>query len=142
MKRKVPNNTSTFTYYNANHKNKTTTDCVIRAICTAMKKPYLEVYKELYELSLKTGYMINERKCYEKYLKLNGWIKQSQPKKFDNTKYDGNEFINYLNHEKYLGGEPIIMKIGTHHLSCIVDNTIHDIWNCSYGKVGNWWVKE
>ena len=48
-------NTRTFQYYNANPKNRITGDCVIRALCTAMGKPYETVYRELFEFSMKNG---------------------------------------------------------------------------------------
>ena len=51
---------------NVNHKNKKTTDCVVRAIAMATNKDYKEVAKELFEVYLKTGYAMNDRKCYEK----------------------------------------------------------------------------
>ena len=36
---------------------------------------------------LKTGYMLNEKRCYEKLLDDYGFIKKAQPRKLDNTKY-------------------------------------------------------
>ena len=53
--RRYPN-TSTFVYHNANPKKKLTTDCVIRALSTAMEKPYQEVVMELAQLQCETGY--------------------------------------------------------------------------------------
>ena len=50
--------TKTFKFYNANPKEKFTGDCVVRAICTALGKPYEEVYRELLELCLENGYSI------------------------------------------------------------------------------------
>ena len=40
--------TKTFHYYNANPKGKLTCDCVVRAICTAMDKPYNDTLKEMF----------------------------------------------------------------------------------------------
>ena len=37
---KIPENTPSFTYYNANPKNRKTDDCVVRALCTALKQDY------------------------------------------------------------------------------------------------------
>ena len=52
--------TSTFKYYNANPKNRITTDCVVRAICTALMIPYNQVVMEMAKLQCDTGY--DERK--------------------------------------------------------------------------------
>lgn len=130
--------TNTFHYYNANPKNKITGDCVIRAICTAMEIPYETVYKELLEMSIKTGYMINDKKCYHKYIESKGWKKYNQPRKFDNTKYTGKEFC-----ERSIGpGKRIIAHIGGHHVVSIIDGKVWDIWNSTDGCIGNYWVKE
>ena len=90
---KIPRNTDSFVYYNANPKNKKTSDCVIRAICTALSQSYEKTIKELTELWLETGYEMSEPKCFGKYLESKGWIKHKQPRKPDNTKYTGKEFV-------------------------------------------------
>lgn len=59
---KIPEDTSTFRYYNANPKNKHTTDCVVRAICTALNQSYEQTAKELTDLWLKTGNHISDVK--------------------------------------------------------------------------------
>ena len=84
--------TNTFHYYNANPKNRITGDCVVRAICTSLEKPYEEVYRELLELCLKNGYSIASKENYSKYLELLGWTKHKQPKKANGSKYTGEEF--------------------------------------------------
>lgn len=78
---KIPSNTSYFEYYNANPKNKHTTDCVIRAICTALNQTYEQTLRELTELQIKTGYDMSEVKCYGKYLESKGWMKKSSQEK-------------------------------------------------------------
>lgn len=47
--------TSTFHYYNANPKNRITTDCVIRAITTALEQDYNKTVMEMAEMQCKTG---------------------------------------------------------------------------------------
>lgn len=128
--------TSTFHYHNANPKNKIAADCVIRALCTAINSPYEVVYRELLEVSLKCGYMLNEKQCYDRYLKSKGWIKHSQPRKDDGTKYTGKEFCERARHY-----ENYIVKIGAHHLSVVIDGKINDIWNCTNNCIGNYWTK-
>lgn len=129
--------TSTFHYYNANPKNKITGDCVIRALCTAMEEPYEIVYVELLKFSLKCGYMLDDKNCYDKYLQLKGWIKHSQPRKLDNTKYTGEEFCRRIADKKIR----YIAHVGGHHIVAIVNGKINDIWDSTDGCIGNYWTK-
>lgn len=136
--------TSTFRNYNANPKNKVTSDCVIRALSTAMERPYNEVYEELFKFSLKCGLMLNDPKCYDKYLQEQGWRKHKQPRKTDNTKYTGVEWCKYLQDGyDYVIGElkPMIAHIGGHHIVAIIDGKVYDTWNSTLGAIGNYWTK-
>lgn len=141
-------NTSTFTYYNANPKNRITGDCVIRALCTAMNEPYEKVYRELFEFSMQNKYMLNDKKCYEKWLESKGWVKKAQPRKSDNTKYTGKEFCKELSQSIEFLGKSVIAKIGGHHIVCIKEtdglngvHKVHDIWDSTSKCIGNYWVK-
>lgn len=131
---KKPNNTTTFTYYNANSKGKKTTDCVIRAICTALDHDYNATAKELLDFWLKTGYEMSDVKCFGKYLESKGWKKQKQPRHPDNTKYTGKEFVEIFK-------KTCIANIGGEHTVCIKDGKILDIWDSSDGCIGNYWTK-
>ena len=137
MKRKIPANTAYFTYHDANPKNKCTGDCVIRAISTAMNLTWEEVSENLFKYMMKYKQMMSDPKCYTKYLEDNGWIKCSQPKKVNNTKYTGEEFCDRIASSKYV----YICHIGSHHLTVIKDNKVMDTWNCSRDKVGVYWKK-
>lgn len=128
--------TSTFHYHNANPKGRFTGDCVVRALCTAMEKPYEEVYRELLESALKTGYSIASKENYDKYLQSKGWVKHKQPRKEDNTKYTGKEFC-----ERARCYENYIAKIGGHHIVAIIGGKVWDIWNSTGGCIGNYWTK-
>ena len=88
--------TKTFHFYNANYKNRIAGDCVIRAISTAMNKPWEVVFREMADLGLKKGYMPNDDQIIALYLENNGWIKHKQPRKDDNTKYTGKEFCELI----------------------------------------------
>lgn len=149
-KAKYPD-TSTFTYYNANPKNKITTDCVIRALCTAMQKPYNEVVMEMAEMQCRTGYDMSSTEGIDRYLKENGWTRCKQPRKSDNKKYTGKEFCLTLSHPIYseelnLTSLPfdwhnVIADIGGHHIVAILDGKVHDVWNSTYKSIGIVWVK-
>lgn len=140
--------TDYFTYYNANPKGKITTDCVARALSLGLNKPYNEVVMELAQLQCKTGLDNGDAKLYGKYLKSLGWEKLKQPKHIDGTKYTGIDFCKSLQKNNYkfpgiidMSKKCLICNIGSHHIVCIKDNKIHDIWNCSKGKIGKIWIK-
>jgi hypothetical protein len=149
MRKKIPQNTVHFKYYNANPKDKITGDCVIRALSVAMKKSWDEVLTDLYKYALKYKQMLNDDILYKKYLKDNGWKMLKQPRKWDNTKYTGFEFCEELkdglcfNYDDIHVDETnnIIAHIGGHHIVAIIDGRIIDTWNSSGGCIGNIWVK-
>lgn len=141
--------TNTFHFYNANPKGKYTTDCVIRAISTATQIPYKDVLKGLYDVAIKTGYHIDDKKCYERYLNQLGWVKCKQPRNYDGTKYTGKQFCRkLLNYDCDFGDgndfniRRIIANIGGHHIVAIVEGQVYDIWDSTDGCIGNYWVKE
>ena len=132
---KIPNDTETFKYYNANPKNKHTTDCVVRAICTALDQPYNKTIKELSELWIETGYQMSDVKCYGKYLESKGFVKYKQPRKPDNTKYTGKEFV------KIFEGV-CVAHLGGNHVVCVKNGKVLDIWDSTEGCIGNYWARE
>ena len=128
--------TSTFHYYNANPKNRITTDCVVRAITTALQQDYNKIVMELAEMQCKTGYDDGDVKLYDKYLQSKGWTKHKQPRKPDGTKYTGKEFCKRARrYERY------IANIGGHHVVAIVNGKVNDIWDSTEGCIGNYWTK-
>ena len=140
-------NTSTFTFYNANPKNRITGDCVVRAIATATNIPYNDVVKGMTEVYLKTGYVWNDTKGIDAYMKSIGWVKHKQPRNIDGTKYTGKEWCAYItakfdnydaDRENYYN---IVANIGGHHTTAFVDGTCLDIWDCTDKCVGNYWIK-
>lgn len=143
--------TKTFHFYNANPKGKMTTDCVIRAISTALKQSYEQTIIEMAKMTVDTGLMLNENKCIDKYLQSKGWIKCKQPKKLDGTKYTGKEFCQTLTHPIYSEElhltdrsfeiNNLIANIGGHHIVAIMSGQIWDTWNSENGSIGIVWVK-
>ena len=134
--------TSTFHYHNANPKNRITTDCVIRAIATALEQDYNVTVMEMAELQCKTGYDDGDKKLYDKYLQSKGWVKHSQPRKWDNTKFTGEEWCRELRQEyrspRY---KRMVANIGGHHVVAIINYKVWDIWDSTDGCIGNYWVK-
>lgn len=141
--------TEYFHYYNANPKNKVTSDCVIRAVCTVLGKPYEEVVVEMAQLQAKTGHDCRCNMGISKYMEMQGWTKLKQPRKDDNTKYTGKEFCQTLLHPIYSEElnlpdcemNRVLANIGGHHIVAIMSGQIWDIWNSTEGSIGNIWVK-
>lgn len=121
---------------NVNPKNKKTADCVIRAIAKASKIDYWKVAEDLFKMQKKTGYMLNEKRCYEKLLEQYGFVKMAQPRKSDSTKYLVGDI------DKLFTKQPknVIIKMA-HHLTCYTDGYIVDIWDCRGKSIGNYWIK-
>lgn len=128
-------NTKTFTFYNANPKGKYTCDCVARAVCVALNESYDKVLREMFEMSIKTGYEYTDVKCIDKYLQSKGWKKVKQPRKSNNKKYTGKEFY------KVFKGT-CVANIGGSHTVCIKEGKVYDTWDSTDGCIGNYWVKE
>ena len=144
MKKNIPANTSTFRYFKANTKDKTTNDCVIRTFALAMSKEWDTVFDELCILSHEEKLMHNDKTLTKKYLDKMGWKKQPQPKKESGKKYTGAEWCRKLTKENSPYSH-IIINIGGHHKACIlkIDGKflIHDTWDSSEYCIGNFWIK-
>ena len=138
-KEKYPD-TQVFHNFNANPKNRITGDCRIRAICTACEVPYNQVVMDLAKIQCETGYDQTTNQGLDILLKQYGWVKCSQPRKIDNTKYTGKELCKLIQNGKF-PNKNMIINIGGHHMACIIDGKIWDIWNSTEGCVGNYWVK-
>ena len=150
LKNKYPD-TDTFHFYNANSKGKITPDCSIRAISTVLEQSYEQTLREMVDLTIKTGYFINENKCINKYMQSKGFTLCKQPRKEDNTKYTGQEFCRTLMHPIYSEDlklthkdfeiNRILANIGGHHIVAIMSGQIWDTWNSTSGSIGKVWVK-
>lgn len=142
--------TTTFHYHNANPKNKITTDCVIRALCTGLQMEYNDVVMELARMQCETGFDDGDTQLIDRYLKSKGWVRCKQPRKEDNTKYTGNEFCQRLMHPIYseelnlyslpFDAHHIIADLGGHHIVAIVSGQVYDTWNSTRGCIGIVWV--
>lgn len=137
--------TQTFHYYNANPRNRITSDCVFRAIARATEIPYNDVVKGLAELHCLTGYECTDKRTIDSFLKAHGWTKNKQPRKADNTKYTGKEFCLQLqawnkDFPQSENGRYVAM-IGGNHVIAIVNGKVNDTWNSTGGCIGNYWTK-
>ena len=123
-----------FENYNANPFKKKTGDCVIRAVCVALKEDWEDTYKGMFEVAMKTGYAISCKENYQEYLKQKGYEMKKMPKKENGKRYTLKEFIEQLANPK----KNYVVNLAN-HLTCIEKGTLVDIWNCSKKSVGNYW---
>lgn len=122
-----------FSYYNCNPHHKRTDDCVIRAIAAGTGDSWEKVLKDLTDYMIKYGYMLNTPDLYGKYLKDNGWVKQSQPVKANGSKIRIKEFL-----KKFKGCA--IVHSGAGHITYVSEGKVYDIWDTSEQIVGNYWI--
>lgn len=120
--------------YNANPKGRKTSDCVIRALTMASGKPYETILQELTAISLKTGYFLNDKHNYEKWLESNGFTKMKQPRDVYGYKYT-------ISQIRLLCNASSIVISCAHHLTCVKDGVLIDTWNCGNKTIGNYYVK-
>lgn len=123
-----------FENYNANPFKKKTGDCVIRAVCVALKENWEDTYKGMFEVAMKTGYAVSCKENYAEYLKQKGYEMKKMPKKINGKRYTLKEFIEELANPK----KNYVVNLAN-HLTCIEKGTLVDIWNCSKKSVGNYW---
>lgn len=125
---------SVFFYFNCNPKAKHTTDCVIRAVCAAVEKPWMEVFRALTDYTVQSGYMFNDERNYGNYLRDCGWEKQPQPKDRNGKRIKVKTFL-----QTFTG--TAVINAGKAHVSYVSDGFVWDIWNCENEIIGNYWIK-
>lgn len=119
--------TKTFHFHNANPKGKNANDCVARAISVALDKSWEETIRDMTEHAIKLCCVFNEDKCIDSYLSKNGWTRYTEPRDKDNKKITVNQFLKRPGNDKGI----IIAKVGSHHVSLIVNGVIWDTWDCT-----------
>lgn len=145
--------TKSFHYYNANPKNRKGGDCVVRAVANALDQSWEQTVREMTEVGIQHGFVLNDTHTYDKYLQSKGFMKCMQPRKHDNTKYTGEEWCEMLDRVTKKGDwGAIVANIGGHHAVCIKplideDGTyrgyrVWDIWDSTDGCIGNYWMKK
>lgn len=124
-----------FEKYNANPFKKKTGDCVIRAICVALKEEWEDTYKGLFNTTMETGYSVSSKENYKEYLLRKGYKMEKMPKKENGKRYTVKEFIEKIAKPN----ENYVINLAN-HLTCIEKGKLVDTWDCSRKSVGNYWV--
>lgn len=128
----------TYLEKNVNPKNRKTGDCSTRAIVSVLGISYEEALRLQVEESLKCYYDPTSRQVMERVLKRFGYVKLSQPRKYDNTKYEVREMDKVLTARQM--SEGVVVNVANHYVA-IRDGKYIDIWNSGRKCVGNYFVK-
>ena len=128
-----------YNYININPKGKYGGDCVVRAIALATGQSWEETVRDMTEFGIKKGLVLNDKKLYPLYLEYKGFAKMSEPRYVDNTKMSVREWIRHRGIVWIK--KKIIVNVGSHHLSAIIDGKINDTWDCSDNTMHQWWIK-
>ena len=115
--------------YNPNEKQKHAGDCVIRALCKALNKTWLEVFDLLVNEARKQQRIISEKEVYEQILFEHGFIYN----KISNKK--GSKRPRVFEKAKE-STTPIVMNVANHIVTA-ENGKYYDIWDsgnrCLYG---------
>lgn len=128
--------TAWYEYTNMNPRNRISEDCVIRAVALITGQSWEQTIRELTELGIKHSYVCNDSKLFPIYLKQKGFECMNEPRDGYNKKMTITEFLRV--HPDYTD---FICVAGSHHVTCVKDRKVRDIWNSSNQTMHRWWVK-
>lgn len=105
-------------------------DCVVRALTKVMNKTWLEVFNELITYAIEIQCMPNNKICYERYLKDNGFEYHG----ISNKKGSKRPTVESFTKEHKAG--TFFLNVANHVVS-VVDGIYYDTWDsgqcCLYG---------
>lgn len=127
-----------FKNINVNPKNRKTGDCSTRALCAVLNISYEDALKLQFEESLKCYYDPTSKQVIEKILEKFGYVKMKQPRKASGKKYLVCEIDQITTKEERDAG--ILITVANHH-TCVIGDSIIDLWDCSKKAIGNWYKK-
>lgn len=120
-----------FKEYNRHPKGLKTTDCVVRAISTALDIDYLECRRNLNQTRKELGFgSYKDTKFLYKYFE--GYPRLIFKAIKGEPRIKGTDFT-----ELHPKGTFIIKMAG--HITCMIDGVILDTWDCSYRSVYTAW---
>lgn len=118
---------------NINPKGKKTGDCVVRALAVALSREYYDVYAELYQISVETGFIVNDKRVEERFMARHGFIKHKQPRKSNGKKYLVAEL-------DQVTSERVVVVSCAHHLTVVVGGVLIDSWDPRGKCIGNFYT--
>ena len=107
----------------------------------ATAKSWTTVVRELTEVGIENAMTISDPKLFPIYLKRLGFTQGKEPRDYYNKKMTVKEWMQ--REQIYPGNQKdvILVNAGSHHLACIIDGTVHDIWDSSRVTMHKYWFK-
>ena len=127
-----------FCEVNVNPKGHKTGDCSTRALVGVLEISYEEAIRLQAKWAIKKCYGLTDKQTMELVLREFGYVKMKQPRKPDGTKYMVCELDQITTNTQRDHG--ILVTVANHH-TCVRNNYIQDIWDCSDMRVGNYYIK-
>lgn len=120
--------------YNANPDKNRIGDCVIRAISTALEKPWEDVYIDLCLDGLIQHELPNADGLWGEYLKRKG---------FKRGILNCDEGV-CVTVEQFCQDHPqgVYLLCPTNHIVAVIDGKFYDTWNCGDETINYYWRKE
>ena len=116
---------------NPNPAGKSVPDCVIRAVCIALNKPWLEVSDELYNVARSEYSVTCDDHVWGKYLYILGFEPFLLP-------YPCPKCITINEFTKYYPSGVYIIGTGSHAVA-VIDGNYFDTWNSGAETVSFFW---
>lgn len=113
-------------YYN----NSKSGDCAIRALAIGTHTDYRAVWEELCDMSKQSGYFMNEKPVWSRYLRERGFTEHKLPKPWQSV--DRHHFKNAI----------VYVRVGYGtHLTTVVNGVLNDTWDCRDRLAYSYWTK-
>lgn len=129
-------NTEFYQYHNVNPFDKYHGDCVVRAIALMTNTSWADTIHQMTDLGITKGLVLNDKALIPLYLKKKGFVECNEPRDVCNRKMSIKDF---LIENPDCGN--FIAFVGSHHVTAVKDNKVHDIWNCSNETMHRYFVK-
>ena len=137
-----------FVYFNANPKNKRTSDCVIRALSKFLNLSWLDAYMDICVYGGLNSDMPNVNSIWSKYLESKGYTRHKVYDSCPNC-YTLMDFCYDHPYGKYfvsldVGYADIYSTadsgmIDGNHVVCVIDGNYYDTWDCGKEVVIFYW---
>ena len=125
-----------YTYYQPNKKDLKDDygNCVIRAFTKVLNKEWMQVFEELLPIVREFQCMPDEKTCYEKYLKSNGFAYHGISNKAGSKRPTVDSFA-----KEHKQG--CFFLILANHVVAVVDGIYFDTWDSGDKSLYGYWEK-
>lgn len=125
-----------YEYVNVNPKNRISGDCVVRAVALACGQTWEQTVREMTEMGIPKGLVLNDDKLFPLYLESKGFVAHAEPRTPSNRKMALKDFLaQNPQHDRF------VCLVGSHHCTCAIGGKVRDIWDCSSNTMHRWWSR-